>query len=113
MMVAGTTASRKQKGREHQKQIADDIRKAFNLPPEDVVSRPMGSPGIDVMLSVRARSVFPFGIECKRSESLSIPAWWKQCATNADNLKPLLVYRRNHEPAMAVLRWDDFLEVIQ
>ena len=114
-MVASTTATRKQKGREHQQHIAEMIRIRYNLPEEDVVSRPMGSPGLDIMLSERARGVFPFGIECKRTESLSIPSWWRQCTDNAgkEGLYPLLVYRRNHEPAMVVMEFMDLLDVLK
>lgn len=113
-MVAGSTASRKAKGREHQKKIAGDIRTAFGLPEVDVVSRPMGSHGLDIMMSERARALFPYGIECKRTEKLSIPAWWEQCWVNAESegLRPLLVYKRNREEAMVVMRWVDFLKVV-
>ena len=115
VMVAGSTAACKQKGRDHQKYVAALIQKAFNLPEEDVVSRPMGSPGLDIMLSGRARGLFPFGIECKRTEKLSIPAWWKQCTDNADKegLMPMLVYRQNHGRAMVVMQFTDFLEMIE
>ena len=114
-MVAKSTATRKQKGREHQQQIATQIRTALDLPEEDVVSRPMGSQGLDVMLSARARERFPFGIECKRQEKLAIPEWWRQCEENArtEGLTPLLVFRRSHEDALAVLRWTDLLALVR
>ena len=114
-MVAGNTATRKNKARKHQQDIATAIQTALHLPEEDVVSRPMGSPGLDIMLSERARGVFPFGIECKRTESLSIPSWWRQCTDNAgkEGLYPLLVYRRNHEPAMVVMEFMDLLDVVK
>ena len=114
-MVASTTATRKQKGREHQQHIAEMIRIRYNLPEEDVVSRPMGSPGLDIMLSERARRLFPYGIECKRTEKLSIPTWWKQCTDNADKegLMPMLVYRQNHGRAMVVMQFADFLEMVE
>ena len=114
-MVAGNTATRKNKARKHQQDIATAIQTALHLPEEDVVSRPMGSPGLDIMLSERARGVFPFGIECKRTESLSIPSWWRQCTDNAEDegLKPLLVYRRSREEAMVVMRFSDLLEMME
>ncbi len=114
-MVAKSTATRKQKGREHQQQIATQIRTALDLPEEDVVSRPMGSQGLDVMLSARARERFPFGIECKRQEKLAIPEWWRQCEENArkEGLTPLLVFRRSHEDALAVMRWADLLALVR
>jgi len=112
-MVAGSTASGKSKARLHQQAIAADIQTAFNLPEEDVVSVPMGSPGLDILLSNRAREVFAYGVEAKRVEKLSIPSWVRQCTTNAEKegLTPLLVYRRSREDAMAVMRWSDFLVI--
>ena len=114
-MVSGSTASAKGKARIHQQAIAKDIREALNLSPVDVVSVPMGSPGIDIMLSESARGKFPYAVECKRTEKLSIPVWWKQCEQNAskEGLKPLLVYRRSREEAMVVMRWSDFLELVR
>ena len=114
-MVAGSTAAAKSKARLHQQAIATAIQTALHLPEEDVVSRPMGSPGLDIMLSERARHLFPYGIEAKRVEKLSIPKWWEQTWTNAETegLKPLLVYRRSREEAMVVMRWADFLEVVK
>lgn len=111
-LTATTAATRKAKGRRHQQHVAASLQKALGLPPEDVVSRPMGSPGLDVMLSAEARNKFPYGIECKRTEKLSLPAWWAQCNTNAvsEKLKPMLVIRRNGEPALVILKWDDYLE---
>ena len=41
-MVAGNTATRKNKARKHQQDIATAIQTALHLPEEDVVSRPMG-----------------------------------------------------------------------
>ncbi|MDD2328976.1 MAG: hypothetical protein PHZ13_11845 [bacterium] len=114
-MAANTPATRKAKGREFQKYVAECLQESLGLPPEDVVSRPMGSPGLDIMLSENARDRFPYGVECKRTEKLSIPAWWKQCSANAkvEKLNPMLIYRRSHEEAMLVMRWDDFLEVVR
>lgn len=114
-MAANTPATRKAKGREFQKYVAECLQESLGLPPEDVVSRPMGSPGLDIMMSADAREKFPFGIECKRTEKLSIPAWWWQCEENArkEGLTPLLVFRRSREDALAVLRWKDLLALVR
>ncbi len=114
-MAANTPATRKAKGREFQKYVAECLQESLGLPPEDVVSRPMGSPGLDIMMSADAREKFPFGIECKRTEKLSIPAWWAQCTANAEaeGLVPLLVFKRNREEPLAVLRWTDLLSLLR
>ncbi|MCK9288736.1 MAG: hypothetical protein M0P29_14365, partial [Sphaerochaetaceae bacterium] len=103
------------KGREFQKYVAECLQEILGLPPEDVVSRPMGSPGLDIMMSADVREKFPFGIECKRQEKLAIPEWWRQCEENArkEGLTPLLVFRRSREDALAVLRWKDLLALVR
>lgn len=110
-MTANTPASAKKKGRLFQQEVATAIRNHFNLPITDVCSRPMGSNGIDIMLSDRARSVFPFGVECKRSERWDLQAWWRQAKANAaaEGLYPLLVVRKNRQEPLVILDHHLFL----
>lgn len=114
-MVATTPASRKAKGRRFQQQLREDLIRELNITPDDILSTAMGQGGCDLYLSPAARSVFPFGVEAKRAEALSIPAWWKQCETNASKvgLVPLLVFKRNREEPLAVLRWEDLLALLR
>ena len=114
-MVAGTPQSRKSKGRVFQQQLRDDLITHLDINPDDILSTAMGQSGCDLYLSPAARSVFPFGVEAKRCESISLPAWWKQCESNASKvaLTPLLVFKRNREEPLAVLRWEDLLALIK
>ena len=114
-MVAGTPQSRKSKGRVFQQQLREDVIRELGISPDDILSTAMGQGGCDLYLSPAARSVFPFGVEAKRAEALSIPAWWKQCENNASKvgLIPLLVFKRNREEPLAVLRWSDLLALLQ
>lgn len=114
-MTATSTASRKAKGRWLQNRIRDDIINRFCLSGADVRSTSMGAAGCDILLSTSAKTKFPFCIECKRQETLKINKWWQQCAENAQkcNLKPLLVFKQNHGPILAVIYWDDLLSVMQ
>lgn len=113
-MTANTPASRKAKGRKFQQQIRDDLVDHLGIDPGDVQSTAMGQAGCDLYLSPAARERFPYGVECKHHETLSIPAWWKQCTMNAEaeGLIPLLVFRRNREEPLAVLRWSDLLRLL-
>ncbi len=113
-MTATTPASRKAKGRKFQQAIRDDLVDRLGIAPGDVLSTPMGQTGCDIYLSPKARERFPFGVECKHQETLSIPVWWRQCRSNAEaeGLAPLLVFRRSREEPLAVLRWSDLLVVI-
>ena len=114
-MVAGTPQSRKSKGRVFQQQLRDDLITHLNLNPDDILSTAMGQAGCDLYLSPAARSVFPFGVEAKRCETISLPAWWRQCESNASKvaLTPLLVFKRNREEPLAVLRWSDLLALLR
>lgn len=113
-MTASTPASRKAKGRQFQQAIREDLIGQLGIDPGDVLSTPMGQAGCDLYLSPAARERFPFGVECKHQEILSIPAWWRQCKSNAEaeGLAPLLVFRRNREEPLAVLRWSDLLAIL-
>ena len=113
-MVAGTPQSRKSKGRVFQQQLREDLITHLGIDPDDILSTAMGQGGCDLYLSPAARSVFPFGVEAKRCETISLPAWWRQCENNASKvgLIPLLVFRRNHEEPLAVLRWEDLLALL-
>lgn len=114
-MVAGTPQSRKSKGRWFQQQLREDLIRELNINPDDILSTAMGQGGCDLYLSPAARSIFPFGVEAKRCETISLPAWWQQCESNASKvgLIPLLVFKRNREGPLAVLRWSDLLALLQ
>ncbi len=114
-MAAGTPQSAKAKGRRFQQEIRDDLIRDLGIHEGDILSTSMGAPGLDLYLSPAARGRFPFGVECKRQERLSIPAWWRQCTTNAEaeGLTPLLVFRQNRREPLAVLRWTDLLSLLR
>ena len=113
-MVAGTPQSRKSKGKGFQNSLRDDLIEYLGISPDDILSTAMGQGGCDLYLSPAARARFPFGVEAKRCESLAIPQWWRQCEANASKvgLVPLLVFKRNREEPLAVLRWSDLLDLL-
>ena len=114
-MVATTPASRKAKGRRLQQAVRQDLIDCLGIDPGDILSTAMGQSGCDLYLSPAARERFGFGVECKARETISLPAWWKQCETNASKvgLVPLLVFKRNREEPLAVLRWSDLLALLR
>ena len=77
------TASCKAKGRELQKHCAKKIKEVFGLHEDDVVSRPMGSPGQDLMLSPLAQTLLPLSIECKNTKTFPSLAALEQAKYNA------------------------------
>ena len=114
-MVATTPASRKAKGRRLQQAVRQDLIDRLGIDPGDILSTAMGQSGCDLYLSPAARARFPFAVECKHQETISLPAWWQQCTANAEKegLTPLLLIKRNREEPLAVLRWSDLLALLQ
>ncbi len=114
-MVASTPASRKAKGRRFQQAVRQDLIRTLGIDERDILSTAMGQSGCDLYLSPAARSIFPFGVECKAQETISLPAWWRQCIRNAaaEGLAPLLVLKQSRREPLAVLRWEDLLSLLQ
>lgn len=114
-MVATTPQSRKSKGRSFQQYVVAEILKKYvDLTPHDVWSISMGASGLDIKLSEAAREVFPFGVECKRKESINVHNDFKQARANAnkENLFPLLVSKRNHESALVTMEFKTFMDIM-
>jgi hypothetical protein len=112
-MVATKPKTRKAKGREFQQKVAAMIRETFNLPDPDAVSTSMGQAGIDIQLSQAARDLFPYAVECKKSETVKIWEWLKQAEDNGKKygLIPMLVFSRNRSKTYAVVELDHLLEL--
>lgn len=110
-MTANTPRSRKAKGRAFQNRIRDDIIARLGIDPGDIRSTGMGQAGCDLYLSPEARKWFPYAVECKNQEKVSLWQWWDQCASNAmkEEMAPLLLIRRSRTEPLAVLRWKDLL----
>ena len=72
--TAGNRAARnKALGREGQTKVRDILLSAFSeLQEDDIYSRPMGSPGEDLMLSPAARKKLPFDIEVKYGKQINL-----------------------------------------
>lgn len=70
--------------------------------------------GCDLYLSPEARKWFPYAVECKYQEKVSLWQWWNQCVANAEkeSLAPLLLIRRSRTEPLAVLRWKDLLDLV-
>lgn len=105
--------SAKAKGRRHQQEIAKNILDAFpHLLFDDVVSRPMGSQGEDLMLSTAARQCLPLSIEAKNVEKINVWGCIQQCEVNTPTgSTPCLVFTRNHAKAYAVVPWAVLLDL--
>lgn len=108
------TSSAKAKGRRLCQEVKSLLHETFpELEDADIVVTPSGTNGIDVQLSPLARKSFPYAVEAKNQESLSI---WKallQAASHKEpGLEPLLIFRRNHSKTYACLEIDAFLSLV-
>lgn len=114
--MAITIKSRKQKSRSLQNHVAEKIRESFpKLTINDVKPSIMGESGIDIKLSESARKIFPYGIECKNQEKISIWGAIDQCESNsqAENLTPILIFKRNRTEPYAVIKLSEFLKLVK
>ena len=104
----------KAKARSLQNAVAGDLLKAYpELTAADIQPAIMGQSGIDILLSSRARDLFPYAVECKCQEALNIWECLKQAEANGlkERMVPLLVFKRNRTEIYVALRWDDFLNL--
>lgn len=103
----------KAKGRRLQQKVAEDIRRVFSLPEEDVRSTSMGCGGEDVQLSARARSCFPYSVECKNQERVNFWACVEQASSNCKGHVPLLITKKNGSDVYATLPWSHLLSLLE
>lgn len=119
------TSSAKAKGRRLQQYVCECISRVIGEPwgYEDdklIQPRPMGQPGVDIILRGNASALFPFSVECKNAEAVNIFKAAKQAESNAkEGTTWALVVKKNKEEAMWVMpayvffAWfDSFLDLI-
>ena len=84
-------ASAKAKGKDWQREICQMISKITKIPfdqssdKSEIRSREASLNGTDVALCGRAAEKFPFCVECKNAESISLAEWVRQAQSNADS----------------------------
>ena len=106
------TRSRKAKGRRLQNWVRDRLRGLFlTLTDDDVRVAIMGETGADVKLSVNAKKLFPYDIECKNTEG------WKklydaydQADGHGDN-QPIVFIKMNRRNPLVVVDAKHFLRL--
>jgi hypothetical protein len=101
----------KAKGRRFQQWVASQIGKVLGIEIEkdgDVESRPMGQAGSDIILHGKAKNEFPYGVECKAVENLSI---WKALQQAEEYGEPLLFFTRNRTTKYVAMRADHFFDL--
>jgi hypothetical protein len=107
------TSSCKAKGRRLQQEVRDSLLSVSKLHPDDIRSTPMGSSGEDIMLSPAARAKFPWSIECKNVEKLSIWSAIEQARANAKQNVPVVVFTKNHEEPQVAIPFEYFIRLYE
>lgn len=110
-------SSAKGKGRALQQWVCSKISELTGIPYNQqddeclIHSREMGQAGTDVILRGEAGEKFPFSIECKNTESLSLIATIHQAQANTKPDRPwLIVYKAKAlNTPVVVLEWDNFI----
>lgn len=106
--------SAKAKGRKFQQYVRDVFLKfAPSLEPDDVRSTSMGASGEDILFSPAARRIYPFSVECKNVEKLSIWKAIEQSRENANDHTPLVVFSKNREETFAAIPFKTLMEILE
>ena len=74
-------------------------------------SRSMGAGGEDIMLSPKARGVFPYSVECKNQESINVWKSYEQAKENAGEYEPIVVLKRNNTKPLVLVDADYFVKL--
>lgn len=97
-MIPIKPRSAKNKGLEWQKEVCSIISRitgiAYDQQSDDceIHSRESGLSGVDVVLRGRAKKAFPYAVECKNCNSISLPEWVRQAEANSDDLDNWLLF---------------------
>jgi len=104
------SSSAKDKGRRLQQMAVGWILNRWTgLHKDDVRSQSMGARGEDVPMSPKARSKFPFSIECKFRERINVYKFYQQAVDNAGDHQPALIIKSNHKVPLIVLDAEWFI----
>ena len=106
--------SRKAKSRYLQNIVKDKIIKLFRLPSGAIRTSNTGEHGEDIkLLSLTSKKVFPYSTDCKNSERhIGLYKNFGQ-AKKHNHRTPLLVVKKNRQPALAIITLDHFFELIE
>lgn len=114
-------SSRKAKGRNLQKWVCNKIANIFGIDyrQEDddcpLHSREMGQSGVDIILRGELNKLFPYSIECKSSEKLSLKKTIKQVKLNQKkDTDWLIVYKhKGIKKPIVIMDWEAFEYLIK
>lgn len=111
------TSSRKAKGRNFQYWVCQKIAERFEVEYKQadddclIHSREMGQHHEDIILRGELKHKFPFCIECKNQENLSVKDWINQSKSNQkENMEWMLVFKNKEITPVVCLDFETFLK---
>ena len=109
------TRTRKAKGRSLVVEVKQWLHELFpDFNDHDMIIPTTSQPGEDLIISPELRKVFPFSIECKRTEGLAQDyKFIEQSKANANKNTPLVIMLSNHKEALVMMYLKDFKEIIK
>jgi hypothetical protein len=113
------TRSAKAKGRRFQYFLCEKIAELFNTTfsqSDDncpIHSREMGQHGTDIILRGELAKLFPYDIECKNCETISLTSWIEQAKANCKkgNNWLLAIKNKKLKKPVVVMDLEAFLEL--
>lgn len=108
------TRGRKQKGRGLVLEVKAWLHKVFpEFNDHDIIVPATSASGEDLILSPEIRTIFPYSIECKRTEGLAQDyRFIEQASNNCEGHTPIVIMRSNHKPALVMMYLTDFEKLI-
>jgi hypothetical protein len=108
------TRGRKAKGRGLCLEVKAWLHAQFpEFPDHDVIVPASSANGEDLIIGPELRKVFPYSIECKRTEGLAQDyKFMEQARDNADKHTPIVIMRSNHKEALVMMYLKDWEKLL-
>jgi len=115
------TASKKAKGRNLQYWVCNQVANLFNITFDQqddqcpIHSREMGQSGSDVYIrNKELYDMFPYDIECKNTENISVYSYIKQAISNTKSGRNwLVIHKKNRSAPIVILDANHFFEILK
>mgnify|MGYP003666307473 FL=1 len=104
---------RQWKGNRLQQTVVNAILYCFpSLNKEDAISTPPSVNGADVILSDKAKELFSYKVECKNHNRIkALYEHMNQAETHEGAEEPLVVFKSDKKPPLAVVHLNHFVEL--
>lgn len=109
-MTANNPSTRRQKGKDFERLIAQDLRESGL----DKNARRMPASGALEDLKSDIITELPIHLECKRQEKWKVEEYYDQAVTGKKQQEiAIAVMKKNHKEPMAFLAWKDLIWIMQ